>query len=235
MDFINFQLSDIGYIIVILVGILFLHVWYKRFKIKEMSRIMEFVRVVMTDNKVFKQLRSRISEIYKVDEKYTAFAFNTIKRTKSQSLKDLVNQYSAVRGLNFLDNKKAKVIACNRVECNEEVKNEIGHDSLFSLIADENNVLYILLSARLGDSYVSTDVKVAIFDLMPPMIISKKYMIEITRASINDIIIPEGECDLELVSKSSLKIEDDEIRLTIQWNKYNTIFLKYNIGENIFR
>ena len=35
MDFINFQLSDIGYIIVILVGILFLHVWYKRFKIKE--------------------------------------------------------------------------------------------------------------------------------------------------------------------------------------------------------
>ena len=60
-------------------------------------------------------------------------------------------------------------------------------------------------------------------------------MIEITRASINDIIIPEGECDLELVSKSSLKIEDNEIRLIIQWNKDNTIFLNYNIGENIFR
>ena len=174
MDFINFQLSDIGYIIVALVGILFLHIWYKRFKIKKMSRIMEFVRVVMTDNKVFKQLRSRISEIYNIDEKYTAFAFNTIKKTNSESLKNLVDQYSAVKGLNFLDNKKAKVIACSRVECNEETKNEIGHDSLFSLITDENNVLYILLSARLGDSYISADVKVAIFDLMPPMIISKK-------------------------------------------------------------
>ena len=95
---------------------------------------MEFVRTVMTDNKVFKQLRSRISEIYNIDEKYTAFTFNTIKKTKSQSLKNLVDQYAAVKGLNFLDNKKAKVIACNRVECNEEIKNEIGHDSLFSLI-----------------------------------------------------------------------------------------------------
>src|SRR5574344_40149 len=159
MDFINFQLSDIGYIIVALVGVLFLHIWYKRFKIKEMSRIMEFVRVVMTDNKVFKQLRSRVSEVYKIDERYTAFAFNTIRRTKSQNLKNLVDQYSAVKGLSFLDNKKAKVIACNRVECNEETKNEIGHDSLFSLIIDENNVLYILLSARLEDSYVSTDIK----------------------------------------------------------------------------
>ena len=92
MDFINFQLSDIGYIIVALVGILFLHIWYKRFKVKEMSRIMEFVRVVMTDNKVFKQLRSRISEIYSMDERYTAFAFNTIRRTKNQSLKNLVSR-----------------------------------------------------------------------------------------------------------------------------------------------
>lgn len=235
MDFINFQLSDIGYIIVALVGVLFLHIWYKRFKIKEMSKVVELIRVVMTDNKVFKQLRSKISEVYKIDERYTAFAFNSIKRTKSQSLKNLVDHYSALKGFNFLDSKKAKVIACNRVECNEEIKNEIGHDSLFSLIIDENNVLYILLSARLGDSYVSTDVKVAIFDLMPPMIISRKYMIETVRASINDIIIPEGECDLELVSKSSLKIEDNEIRLIIQWNKDNTIFLNYNIGENIFR
>ena len=235
MDFINFQLSDIGYVIVALVGILFLHIWYKRFKIKEMSRVVELIRVVMTDNKVFKQLRSRISETYNIDEKYTAFAFNTIKRTKSQSLKNLVDHYSALKGFNFLDSKKSKVISCNKVECDEKTRNEIGHDSLFSLITDENNVLYILLSARLGDSYISTDVKVAIFDLMPPMIISKKYMIEITRASINDIIIPEGECDFELVSKSSLRIENNEIRLIIQWNKDNTIFLNYNISENIFR
>ena len=94
MDFINFQLSDIGYIVVALVGVLFLHIWYKRFKIKEMSRIMEFVRVVMTDNKVFKQLRARISEIYNMDERYTAFAFNTIKKTKSipSALQNILNK-----------------------------------------------------------------------------------------------------------------------------------------------
>lgn len=235
MDFINFQLSDIGYVIVALVGILFLHVWYRRFKTKEMNKVVELIRAVMTDNKVFKQLRSKISEVYEIDERYTAFAFNTIRRTNSQSLKNLVDHYSALKGFNFLDSKKAKVIACNRVECNEETKNEIGHDSLFSLIVDENNVLYILLSARLGDSYLSTDVKVAIFDLMPPMIISRKYMIEVARAFIDDIIIPEGECDFKLISKSSLKIEDNEIRLIIQWNEGNTIFLNYNMGENIFR
>ena len=235
MDFINFQLSDIGCIIVAIVGILFLHISHKRFKIKEMSRIVEFIRAVMTDNKVFKQLKGRMSEIYKVDKKYMVFSFSSMKRTKSESLKDLANEYSAAKGLSFLENKKAKIIACNKIECSEEARSEIGYDPLFSLVTDENNVLYILLGTKSGDYYVDTDAKVAIFDLLPPMIISRKYMIEITKASINDIIIPEGECDLELVSKSSLKIEDDEIRLIIQWNKDNTIFLKYNISENIFR